>query len=348
MSKISIIIPVYNVEAYLSRCVHSVRHQTLADIEIVLVDDGSPDNCPALCDNYAQEDNRIKVIHKKNEGLGLARNTGIDAASSDYVMFLDSDDYLELDACEKLFSHAISCNESADMIMGGYNIYRNEKFDCVWVDTDTKVVLQGEQCKEAMLFMLGCNPEVNFPVRRINGAAWHSLYKLSTLRDNDLYFFSERQYISEDIHFHMRLMPMCRKIIVVPDVVYNYCMRFSNTLTSKVRKDKWQKEIVLIDAATRYVQDHYTQDCSVWLASFVIGRYIDALGYMMHYDPDMNAGKLQEMSNCMQVQSSLAYRKRIGLSPAKELFLDLVNARHYKLAYSLYNRYAWLKRIVNK
>ena len=71
------------MEAYLPRCVHAARSQTLADIEIILVDDGSPDNCPALCDSYALEDKRIKVIHKNNEGLGLARNTGIDAASSD-------------------------------------------------------------------------------------------------------------------------------------------------------------------------------------------------------------------------------------------------------------------------
>lgn len=348
MSKISIIIPIYNVEAYLPRCVHAARSQTLADIEIILVDDGSPDNCPALCDSYALEDKRIKVIHKNNEGLGLARNTGIDAASSDYVMFVDSDDYLERDACERLYSHADSCNGEADMIMGGYNIYRNEKFDRVSRDTDATVVLNDAECKEAMLFMLGSNPEVKFPVRKINGAAWHSLYKLSTLRDNDLYFFSERQYISEDIHFHMRLMPQCHKIIIVPDIVYNYCMRFSNTLTTKVRKDKWQKEIDLIDAATQYVKAHYSQDCSVWLASFVIGRYIDALGYMMHYDPDMNAGKLQEMSNYMQVQHSLAYRKRTGLSKAKELFLDLVNTRHYKLAYCVYRQYTRLKSIVNK
>ena len=79
-----------------------------------------------------------------------------------------------------------------------------------------------------------------------------------------------------------------------------------------------------------------------------IGRYIDALGYMMHYDPDMNAGKLQEMSNYMQVQHSLAYRKRTGLSKAKELFLDLVNTRHYKLAYCVYRQYTRLKSIVNK
>ncbi len=93
-SKISVIIPVYKVEKYLNRCVQSIVDQTYKNLEIILVDDGSPDNCPAMCDAWAKKDNRIKVIHKKNGGAYSARNTGLDAATGDYIGFVDGDDYI--------------------------------------------------------------------------------------------------------------------------------------------------------------------------------------------------------------------------------------------------------------
>ena len=100
--KVSIIVPIYNVEQYLRRCIDSLLAQTYTNIEIVLVDDGSPDNCGDICDEYAQTDTRIKVIHKKNCGLSAARNSGIEAVSGEWVTFIDSDDWLETDAIECL------------------------------------------------------------------------------------------------------------------------------------------------------------------------------------------------------------------------------------------------------
>ena len=98
---ITIIVPVYNVEKYLERCTQSLVNQTYQNIEIILVDDCSTDSSPEICDRLAQTDNRIKVIHKeKNEGLGFARNTGIENASGDYILFIDSDDYFDLNTCE--------------------------------------------------------------------------------------------------------------------------------------------------------------------------------------------------------------------------------------------------------
>ena len=92
--KISIIVPIYNVEKYLDECMLSLLNQTLKDIEIILVDDESPDNCPKMCDDYAKKDKRVIVIHKKNGGQVSARQAGLDAAKGEYLMFLDSDDYI--------------------------------------------------------------------------------------------------------------------------------------------------------------------------------------------------------------------------------------------------------------
>ena len=93
---VSVVVPIYNVEAYLDRCISSVVLQTYSNLEIILVDDGSPDRCPQICDDWARRDCRIKVIHKENAGLGMARNTGIEHATGSYVYFLDSDDYMSL------------------------------------------------------------------------------------------------------------------------------------------------------------------------------------------------------------------------------------------------------------
>ena len=107
---VSVVIPVYKVEEYLARCVDSVRSQTLQDLQIILVDDGSPDNCPQMCDAYAQKDYRIQVIHKENGGLASARNAGMDVAIGKWLFFLDSDDWLEPDAVSKVMSVTRNAN----------------------------------------------------------------------------------------------------------------------------------------------------------------------------------------------------------------------------------------------
>ena len=107
---ISVIVPVYNTEKFLIRCVASIQNQSYSNLEIILVDDGSPDHCPEMCDTYAKQDNRIQVIHQKNAGLGMARNTGLNVAKGKYIAFVDSDDFLPLDALEKLYNTAIKTN----------------------------------------------------------------------------------------------------------------------------------------------------------------------------------------------------------------------------------------------
>ena len=115
MPKISIIVPVYKAEAFLASCVESICNQSFSDLEIILVDDGSPDSCPVLCDKYAEQDSRIKVIHKANGGVSTARNAGLDAASGDYITFVDSDDYIDSCMYEKMISIAVA--HSCDMVM---------------------------------------------------------------------------------------------------------------------------------------------------------------------------------------------------------------------------------------
>lgn len=147
MPLISVIVPIYKVENYLQRCVDSIRNQTYTDLEIILVDDGSPDNCGFMCDNYAKEDKRIKVVHKMNGGLSDARNAGIEIATGEYIVFVDSDDWLDLDMIEILYNLLIETD--ADIAECSYrNLYSDgikEETKCTAevVEGDREFALEG-------------------------------------------------------------------------------------------------------------------------------------------------------------------------------------------------------------
>ena len=123
MPKISIIVPIYNVEKYLDKCVNSILSQTFSDFELILVDDGSPDNCGRMCDDWAQRDSRIVVYHKQNGGISDTRNYGIDRAKGEYLTFIDPDDYIESTYLEYLYIQAM--NNAADkgcLVIGGNDV----------------------------------------------------------------------------------------------------------------------------------------------------------------------------------------------------------------------------------
>ena len=114
---VTVVLPIYNVEKYLDRCINSVVNQTYSNIEILLIDDGSTDGCPKKCDDWAAQDSRIHVIHKENQGLGMARNTGIENSSGEFICFFDSDDFIAPDTVEKAYKRAVE--EDADIVSFG-------------------------------------------------------------------------------------------------------------------------------------------------------------------------------------------------------------------------------------
>ena len=198
MAKISIIVPIYSVEKYLQRCIASLRNQTFKDIEIILVDDESPDNCPSMCDEYAKADSRIKVIHKKNGGLGYARNSGLEIASGDYVAFVDSDDYVELDMIETLYQECEA--NKLDAVFADFYVDGNDGFKKS--PSFEKLYVNKEQMEELRLDLLGAEPE--FPsCSKIQYSVWRGLYSMKLIKKNNLRFPSEREYISEDIVFNL-------------------------------------------------------------------------------------------------------------------------------------------------
>ena len=192
MPAISIIVPVYKVEKYLERCVESLRNQTLSDIEIILVDDGSPDNCPRMCDAYAEQDNRISVIHKQNGGLSSARNAGLRVAKGEYVGFVDSDDDVEPDMYEKMLSTIES--ERVDFVMSDY----------IRIPADGSRYLKTLNIRPGRYDKADLRKEI-FPSLIMGEnvdygpllSVWHCLYRTAFLLDNGI-CFDEQVHWSED------------------------------------------------------------------------------------------------------------------------------------------------------
>lgn len=237
---ISIIVPVYNVEKYLDRCIHSLIIQTLKDIELIIVDDGSTDNCPQMCDEYGQKDSRIKVIHKNNEGLGLARNSGLDIASGQYVAFIDSDDFVDNRMFEKLLSSAEKNN--ADVVYCGYNTYGTSVESCKKY-VSTEQIIQGQNnCLLFLKEMIGHDPDDATKYVRMLYSVWKSIYKKDVIDKYKIRFCSERQFISEDVIFHIDFLQHVNVINIIPDALYYYCLNLSS-LTKKYKPGRFERDI---------------------------------------------------------------------------------------------------------
>lgn len=237
MNKISVIIPIYNTGIFLSECVESVRDQTLQDIEIILVDDESPDDAPKICDEYAEKDKRIKVIHKKNEGLGFARNSGLDIATGEYVIFIDSDDFIQPNMLQTLYDTAKQ--HDADEVRSGFIYYRDGVFT-ERKDVEEVTVYQGkEQIKQFVFDLLGPKPEEKRDVK-YSMSVCVGIHKRCKIEDYNVRFTSERETLSEDLIFDLDLFPHMNCIVCIPDCFYNYRMNPSS-LTHFFSMEKYMR-----------------------------------------------------------------------------------------------------------
>lgn len=216
---ISVIVPVYKVEDYLQKCIESILGQTYHNLELILVDDGSPDRCPEICDNYASKDKRVSVIHKANGGLSDARNAGMAVAKGEYLIFVDSDDLLPVDAVEALLDIAMA--ENADMVIGDHKRFEEELPAAE--EDQSKSAIQRLTGVEAMADMLrnGC-------------ASWARIYRTEIHRPI-LFPVGE---INEDEAIVLELLERCRTIIKTTKNVYYYRCRPESITTARFSEKK--------------------------------------------------------------------------------------------------------------
>lgn len=236
---VSIILPVYNVEKYLERCLESIVNQTYRNLEIILVDDGSQDSSPQICDDWAKRDARIKVIHKENGGLGFARNTGIENFTGQYVLFVDSDDYIALETVERAYK--LQKQYQAEMVFFGFcSVRKTGQITMSMVPNTPKAYFEGTEVQTVFLPNL-ISPDVKRGIDwNLNMSAWIALYQGELIKKSGWKFVSEREIISEDQYSLLDLFKDVSKVAICPEAFYYYCENDSS-LSRTYRKERFEK-----------------------------------------------------------------------------------------------------------
>lgn len=238
--KVSVIIPVYNAEKYIGRCVDSIRKQTLRELEIILVDDGSTDASRTVCEELCGQDERIKLVSQKNAGPGAARNLGLETAEGEYAAFVDSDDYIDADMYRTMYE-AVKGESAESCICGYYEVdlqgNRTENPNPLGGN-----VYEGREVQEQVLLnILGARPDADSDFV-IGISVWKGLYSMEVIRRNELSFYSDRVYYSEDTMFNVDFFLRCKKAVMLSECFYYY-VKNDTSFTTNYKADMHQKNL---------------------------------------------------------------------------------------------------------
>ena len=319
MPCVSIIVPVYNVELYIHRCIDSILAQTFTDFELILVDDGSPDNCPTICDEYAEKDGRIFVIHKKNGGLSSARNAGMKVATGKYVLFCDSDDYVDPQWCEAMVNVAEQ-EPSAVVVSGVRNLFSDLPVECV------KKLSEAISVTYYGLFKAG-----------VSGYSVNKVYRKSILDELKLYFDETCRY-AEDVGFNVSYCSAVGKYIFIDSPLYNY-VRTQESITSRYYENTFELFLNPFYCRIPLISDaDLPEYCDTWLYQFLklFDNVFDTrctMGFWKKMRYNQRMIRTPEFTFCLEHAS--------GKNESK-LFMRILRLRNYYLLW-LFNKLVSLK-----
>lgn len=233
---ISVIIPVYNSEKYIHRCIDSVLSQTFYDYEVILVDDGSTDKSGEICDEYAQTNEKIKVIHQKNSGVAAARQTGIDFSQGLYSIHVDSDDWIENTMLDSLFS--VVKTTEAEMIICDY-----------YIDWNSKSSYNSQKPSS-----MKPNEIIDQLFINLHGSLWNKLIRTSIIKENGLKFYDGVNYC-EDLLMNVQILKYAKKIKYLPKAFYHYVQDANPNALTSVKNEKWLEEYKSYQAVVNNLAD---------------------------------------------------------------------------------------------
>jgi glycosyltransferase involved in cell wall biosynthesis len=275
LPKISVVIPVYNVENYLHRCIDSLLNQTFQDFEIILIDDGSKDNSGKICDEYAQKDKRIKVFHKKNARVSAARNDGIKIAKGKYISFIDSDDWIEPEMYQEMINRAEKLN--LDFIMCDYKKRSND-----YEDKRTQPIRGGyyskRDIKNELFQCLIMFENIEYPPTISN---WVCLFNLEFLKKNNLYYDEDIHY-DEDSIFGSKIMYHANNFYYLKNQhYYNYYYN-ANSTTNTYNENKWNSFLKINERLVKYFGKTIEYDFSRQIKINMLYLTLSALGQIKY------------------------------------------------------------------
>lgn len=266
---VSIIVPVYKVEPYLIQCIESLINQTYRNIEIILVDDGGIDNCPQICDMYSLKDSRVICVHKKNEGQSYARKDGLKIAHGEFIMYVDSDDWLDKETIET----CIQSIDNVDVVMFGYKrIYTNKIFNTHLFDSNRD--LDACYVHRRMVGLLGTELQQVEEADRLV-TMWGKVYRHEVASQG--MWISEREVCtSEDALYNLSVFKYCKNVRYINQCFYNYRKTDLGTCTRKYRKDMFSKWLILFEYIRNYIDANIIYEKS---------NYLDALSNRIALSP---------------------------------------------------------------
>lgn len=271
---VTVVLPIYNVEPYLDRSIQSIVNQTYQNLEILLIDDSSSDNCPQKCDEWAKMDPRIRVIHKQNQGLGMARNTGIENANGEYIFFIDSDDWVEPNLIKSCIEASV--NTGADTVIYGNDLL-NEKGSrlSVSVPNMPKKTFTANEIKDFIIPCLAGPIKTGKEVYHMSASAWSLMYSMNIIRKNHFRFVSEREIISEDIYSNLIYYQFVESLAVISEALYHYCLNNDQSLTRIYDPQRFTKnKLFYIKSLELCSNLGYTEQTKKNLSSPLMGNII--------------------------------------------------------------------------
>lgn len=313
---ISVIVPVYNVEKYLERCVNSIINQTYQNLEIILVDDGSPDNCGAICDEYAKKDSRIKVIHKENGGLSSARNAGLDIATGEYITFVDSDDYISIDIFDKCFQ--LSNVQDFDILIFGMSV----------LDNNSKLLFKDEYENKTYSFFQTIY-DITLPLKT---SACNKLFKKSIVAN---FRFPVNIIHGEDLIFWLKVLNQ-NLVIVSIDFFGYYYIKNDNSITTSIFSESSLHEVFCKDRAYEIIKEkfpEYSEKAISWCAK----ARLNLIRKITISNPDKYLDKIKEYKNWL-FKNKKKFFEFLPIKFKIEYYL-LKNHRLYLIITKLYKRF---------
>lgn len=253
MCKISVVVPVYNCEKTLSKCLSSVLNQSFKDFELIVINDGSPDNSDSICQEFAQKDKRIKYIRRENGGLASVRNLGLSQARGEYLCFVDSDDYIDENAL--LYMYNIALKENCDIVLCGYFVENanvtQKVFSAITENSPQRLI--------------------ELKSKNLIDPAWNKLYKMSFIKGTDVSFPEGELY--EDTYFNLKLLPFNPKIFVSQDCFYHYVLNMGS-ITRRYNSEKLaliKERARLLKSVTNGIERY----CDFYFIKCVFSAFID-------------------------------------------------------------------------
>lgn len=310
---VTIVVPVYKTERYLERCLTSIVEQTYTHLEILLIDDGSPDQCPLICEEWAKKDGRIRVIHKENAGLGMARNTGIENASGEYICFFDSDDYIDCTLIEK--AYMLAFDNDADLVTFGFT----------YVDENGGIIGTG------------------IPKHPLEGiSSCTRMFSRKLLIENEIRYPSERKLIAEDCYAKYLWEIHVTKALCLPEPLYFYCRNY-DSLSRTYRKDRFSQGVVFYEACRELLQkQNRLEEKQGELTEWFVSNTIAVMKQTIETDHLRFREKRLEIRNCIMndtTQKLFALKKQQEQGIKRKVLFFMVGLKAYPAVYML----VWLQ-----